>query len=665
MEEVIVKINGVQIIETPDGWEQLTTTLKNDKEFKGFYTMMDVALTFYFDGYQLLKTAFDANGYCFSYPIDILRRDETGSYISIFTGTLFFKDIEFTEGVEAFSAKCQITDNNFFAKIANNKSIKAKIYVGKSKSGLDIPQADYWRVTFFNPTTGTYYPHLSGAGYERNDTGFRAYDVLRFLIDFMSDGTIVFESDFFSTGLGTGAMITCGKVPRFTSGAIGSGLTQELFEAAFPDLSFEDVFNELDKVYNLGFVAYYNGATPVFKLERYQDLYTETELLTLSNVEKLKRKTASDLLYAKLVTGSEGTTDETFLSFPETIRFLGFNAEEYAIVQDCNTDRELNTKNDWILSSNTIEDLLVNGATTAPLTYDSTIILIDTVLDVPNIWGDAVQTNWLDVPSPFFYNELFNNVNKANRYIGSIPNSIAAYLGTVDNSFSADSTAEDPVFPAYYTKSVADEKVIKCDNEISDPSGNYDPALFYYSAPTTGVYTFFGYSQFELFEYIGFVRADDVQIFIRRTDSGGAPILDTLIATVNIRVDANTSVIGSVTGSVAVNMDATDRAYLWIKIIGPDIKYRIYPNNKFQCTATVDGGGVYQEYDPSNYPVIRNSFSYPISFKEFRTLQAQPLGLIPFGVFGGKQYRAWIEEIKYKHFQSDSSFILISNETLN
>ena len=138
---VKVVINGIEIVETPEGWEDLTTTLRMDKELKALFEIMDISLTFYFDGYKMLKAAFDANGYCFSYPAQILHQDETGNYIPIYDGTLFFKDIDFTEGIEGFSAKCTFTDNSFFAKIYNNRNIKAKIYVGRSKSDVVITQS--------------------------------------------------------------------------------------------------------------------------------------------------------------------------------------------------------------------------------------------------------------------------------------------------------------------------------------------------------------------------------------------------------------------------------------------------------------------------------------------------------------------------------------------
>lgn len=665
---VKVLINGVEVDECPVGWQDFTTTLRIDPELRLFMEIADTPLTFLHEGYRLLKAAFDANGYCFSYPIQVLREDETGQYLPIFDGTLFFKDIEWQEGA-LYYAKCTLTDNSFFAKIQNNKNLKAKIYVGKSKSGLDILQTPYRRISFFTPSTGTYFSHLTGAGYERNDTGFLVYDVLRFLIDFMSDGEVDFVSDYFSAGgAGEGAMITCGIVPRFTSGVIGSGLTQEIFDENFPDLSFSDVIKELDKEFYLGLRAGQNGSRPFLRVEANEYLYPDTQLLNIADLETLKRKVASDLLPAKVKVGSMVITNETFLSAPATIRFQMMNYEEYAIVQDCNTDREEDWVNAWIIDSNTIEDNLINP-TTASQSNDNKIMLINTVFNLIAGEGVATQSNWLTgAPPPYYYNELFINANKAKRHLKGVPASIAAYLGTADDRFDAESTNPDPTFPLYYDNGTDPERLIECDNEITDPSGNYNNGAFYYEIPATGVYTFYGLSIFELLNFAGSnVLDNQITVFLRRTDSANVLISETPVVTITTQLAATAglSQIHSISGTASTVGNATDRIYLYIKVDGDLVNYRIYPINKYGCTATSNGGGVYQECDPTDFPIIRNQFDYGISYKEFRDLKANPLGLISFNVKDSKTYFAWIEEVKYKHFQPQSSFTLISNEKIN
>jgi hypothetical protein len=661
---VKVIINGTEIIETPDGWLNFTTTLRYDKELKALFEIVEAPLTFYHDGYRMIKAAYDANGYCFQYPVTILREDELNQYIPIFEGVLFFKDIEFTEGIEGYSAKCQFTDNSFFAKIYNNRNLKAKIYVPRSKSDLTIAAAPYCRAKFFDPATGTYYAHLGGPSDARNDTAFRVYAVLEFLVAFMSDGEVDFISDYFAPGgLGEGAMITCGKIPRFTQ---SGGMTQELFEEIWPDLSFADVFKELDKVYNLGIRAGFDGARPYIRIENNSFLFPNTTLQNLADVAVIKRKTALEYLYAKVVIGSTIVTDEVFLSFPADIRFVGTKEEEYIIVQDCNTDRELNLVNNWILDTNTIEDLVENYAT-VPTTNDAEIILIDCNYFFGNS-QEAKQTNWLAVAPPYYYNEQYTNANKAQRYLGGVPANIAAYLSTTDDSFSAESSAPDPTFPFYYDNGNDPERLIECDVEISDPSGNYNNTAFYYEIPATGVYTFVGLVKMELYNFGGANVIDNTTtVFLRRTDSSNVLISETpvVVQLTSLPAVALYSQIISISGTAATLGNATDRIYLYVKVDGDLVSYRIYIDCAFGCVASSNGGGVYQEYDPRDYPIIRNQFEYPMSFKDFRTLKSQPLGMLSFGVKDSKTYFAWIEEIKYKHFADTSNFMLISNETTN
>ena len=662
---VKVLINGVEVDECPVGWQDFTTTLRIDPELRLFMEIADTPLTFLHEGYRLLKAAFDANGYCFSYPIQVLREDETGQYLPIFDGTLFFKDIEWQEGA-LYYAKCTLTDNSFFAKIQNNKNLKAKIFVGKSKSGLDIDYTHYGRIRFFNPTTGTYYSHLTGTGYERNDVGFRVYDLLEFLVAYMSDGEVDFVSDYFGQGgIGEGAMITCGIVPRFTSGAIGSGLTQEIFEENFPDLSFSDVIKELDKVYFLGLRAGQNGSRPFLRVEANEYLYPDTQLLNIADIETLKRKVASDLLPAKVKVGSEVITDETFLSAPAKIRFQMMNYEEYAIVQDCNTDREEDWVNTWIIDSNTIEDNLINP-TTASQSNDNKIMLINCIYDF-SVDRDAVKTNWLAAAPPYYYNELFINANKAKRHLKGVPASIAAYLGTADDTFTARNDVPDnTVYIGSHNYLPVEFEV-----EITDPSSNYNPATYEYQAPSTGVYTFYSLINFILDGNVangGIIDLSTLQIVVNRYDSGGfsGGVLLTSTIILSQRFSGTGVIIDFVEASGNIVMNATDKAVIKFVFSTPnDTAILLRPLSLYQCIGTANGGGVYQEYDPTDFPIIRNQFDYGISYKEFRDLKANPLGLISFNVKDSKTYFAWIEEVKYKHFQPQSSFTLISNEKIN
>ena len=68
----------------------------------------------------------------------------------------------------------------------------------------------------------------------------------------------------------------------------------------------------------------------VFKLER-EEYWRDTTNLTMTGLNKLKCRTNSDLLYGPSF--GQGETDEdAYLSFPETIEFIGFKDEELPVV---------------------------------------------------------------------------------------------------------------------------------------------------------------------------------------------------------------------------------------------------------------------------------------------------------------------------------------------
>ena len=82
----------------------------------------------------------------------------------------------------------------------------------------------------------------------------------------------------------------------------------------------------------------------------------------MTGLNKLKCRTNRDLLYRAVSFGQGETDEDAYLSFPETIEFIGFKDEELPVVGESNVaDNTLDLKTTWISSSNVIEAMLVNG----------------------------------------------------------------------------------------------------------------------------------------------------------------------------------------------------------------------------------------------------------------------------------------------------------------
>ena len=296
---------------------------------------------------------------------------------------------------------------------------------------------------------------------------------------------------------------------------------------------------------------------------------------------------------------------------------------------------------------------------TVPTSNDEQIILIDTILNNGSFWGDAKQTNWLtSPPPPYYYNEQYTNENKLQRYLGGIPAPIAAYLNTDANRFRASTTAAYPIpnIPSLYSPVAYDDDSTAPN---FDNGGNYDNTILNYDyvVPVTSIFTYV----VERMRIVVPPLVINVRVAIQAWNSArtvlksglliydGTPaagILDLSGFFGTFYAELGDNIIVSAYGSVDGAAEIELGSVVSISSIGAN-------------------GGIFADFDPKDYPIIRNQFDYPMSFKEFRTLKAQPLGLLSFGVRDSKTYFAWIEEIKYKHFADTSNFMLISNETTN
>jgi hypothetical protein len=659
-----------EVQEQPKGWEGISTDVRIDREMKGVFMVMDTSLTFYSDGYELIKAERDANGHCGSVEFQILQREDNGlTFYPIFTGIVFIKDCEFSEGIEGNSVRIKATDNSLFAKIMSNKSVKMKITSGLSKNSETIDTPTQYTLRFFQ-SDGTYLTPVTGVGSERNNAAFKVYDVLNALVQFMSDG----EMDFYSDTFGSGGdyeefMITCGYIVRFADTA---GITEELFNERFPDISFSEAFGELDKQFNLGFVIGTNGSRAYIRIERWEYLYPQNRLATFDDVDIIKTKVASEYLYSRVRVGSSNTVDDSALAFPETIRFVGFKEEEYYITGECNIDRELNLVNEWILSSNIIEDLVENGQTTAPTDYDSTVILVNYEFTGGNY--NAVQSNWINnLGTDYFYNELLNTNNKMTRYLGAIPNNIALNLAPTNNTCQAQLSANMPGQVPYSDGLGIHLTLLYAPlpfnndstGDNNDPGNNWDTTTYRYTAPLGGQYSFYAHIYYTTIALTGSGGAFPFfQIRIYHYNAANT-LLGTYSSPNFTPVSSGSSIEGI---SQAINMTAGDYVTygVYFQSAFPDLfQFEIQSISYMRCIATSDGGGIYASYDPDEYPINKASFTVPYSFESFRTMQNDPRGLILASVKRGSVYSGWIENLKFLHAEGIAKVEMIYKKSLN
>lgn len=692
------------LVENPIGWDKMITSIKRDKDLKGLFLTMDATFTFNSTGFSYLKSVFDTQGYCAEVTVKIEQSiDQGANFLNFYDGILKLSDIEFMlRGdnlepeitVEQY-AKVKVLDNSFFSKIYNNRKLKTNICAGKSKNAVAITPCPVYYLRMFDPATAT------PVGLDQKEAILWA-DVFRYLIEFMTDADVTFDSDLLrpNTGDYSQAILTYG-LPIFNQGG-GITLSDADFIANLPQLSFEQFFKEIDGRINLGLYIDNSGAKPQVRIERWSDLFLSDSSVQINNINALKTRISVEDIFSRLKLGNTQTLESLgALQFPETINYIGFMDEEYIVLGKCNVDTELDLTRDFIVSSNIIEEILINnpaGSATPNTTYNKDFFLIDAE-DLGGGLYAAKKSNWLDATlTARYYNERFTNSNVANNFLGAVPNDIAAYLGGVlDASFLANQTNTTPSGLILNANGYSFAPVEFNNDSVGpafDPIGVYDTGTFQFQVPLlgNGVYSFHVRMNFShaYSVYSGIDTQHLLQIhtkiFLRRYDS-----VMNFIAEYQVQNEYLSKLINifgggggliqyesdfHLEGSATINLNAQDILLVRFEndtpiLLGPytymSPVYEIFlrPGSYFTCTGNATGGGNYQTYSPDEYPIIEDSFEQEMKQNIFNEIAASPLSLIEFSQGSRSYKKGWINELRYDHLKGTVTAKLLSAKNTN
>lgn len=689
-------------VENPIGWQDMVTSIKRDKDLKGLFITMDATFTFNSTGFTYLKGVFDTQGYCAEVTVKIEQSiDQGANFLNFYDGILKISDVEFMlrgdnledEIIVEQYAKVKVLDNSFFSKIYNNRKLKTNICAGKSKNAVAITPCPVQYLKMFDPANGAY------TGFDQKEA-ILWFDVFRYLIEFMTDADVTFDSDLLrpNTGGYSQAILTYG-LPIFNQGG-GIALSDADFIANLPQLDFDTFFHEIDVRANLGLYIDNSGAKPQVRIERWDDLFLNDSSVQINNINALKTRISVEDVFSRLKLGNTQTLESLgALSFPETINYIGFQEEEYIVLGNCNLDTELDLSADFIVSSNIIEEILINnpaGTGSPNKTYNKDFFLIDAEYLGVALYS-AKKSNWLDSTlAARYYNERFTNANVANNFLKAVPNDIAAYLGgTLNAEFLATETSIIQSNQIPVANGFSFSPVEFNNDSISpafDPNGVYTPSPdFEFTVPAlgNGVYSFHVKINFShrYSAYYSVATQEFLQIrsyiYLRRYDSIGNFIYEYPVQNIMLSklftpqpfVWRDFETQFTLEGSTTINMNAGDTLHVRFANDAPTLSaaatysptYLIVMqnNSSFACTGNTTGGGNYQTYDPSDYPIIEDSFEQEMQQNIFNQIAAKPLSLIEFSQGSRTYKKGWINEIRYNHQKGTAEIKLLSAKNTN
>lgn len=674
------------IVSNPLNFDELSEKIERVDALRGLFIKVDQTLKFTDDAYAYLFNIKQTNGYCNFVALKIYKTCDNVTK-QIFTGNIRISDCKFN--LSKCIVECPIEDDSYGARIFNNKNIKTFVDAGTSKNGVTLTKPTNLNLGTIKPSTNNLMIGIRDA--------YDVFECLEYLVGFMTDGQMGLVSDWYS-GLSNGE-----KICILTGHELR---TKNHISSKRPCISFQDLFDELNKKFNLGMGIELINNVWTLRIEPMQYFFDISTSIATPYIPDLLEYIDTYNLYSQIKVGSDKTVafDLTKHSFPP-IRFLAFNEEYYFIQGQCNIDRELDLLSKFVIDSNIIEELI--DTNTNNTTYDDDIFMIQYYTDVASQNWTAVWNDIITQP-PVFFNQSLNNANVTYRW--DVQGAIAQFLNAVDQRFFASSTTALPNtqnFDILGTQTFAPAIEPFAFQDDSTPP-NYDNGGYYNNTPgnysftayANGVYTFrvrlkykwsgpftvsgggnqqlrMGFSV-KAKVYAGVTLARQYEqktpgkVAIYQNPTTAYLLVNGIPKYLPLTFDETVYLQVFMNGGEKVDLNI---GYDWTYLSGyPDNPFNYLPaygvvgsfyyqflsGCEFACETLADGGGIYKGSDPEAYKVSLFKYDYPISDDDWTTLKNNPAQTITFGMDNATK-GGWIKNMDRNTTTGMASIELISN----
>lgn len=312
------------VIENPKGWETIKIVIERDEVIDGLFLTTTSDLTFHSDGYDYLKAKIDADDFCDLLPITIENYDiNTRVWDLIFTGT-----IDLTKGswnISRCEYKTMLTETSAMTLVSKGKGVR--VFFDIVNNELGVAQHVY--------STGA---HSFGAGTQ----AYLVYDALQLILTEISGGAITLVSDIFTTGTYENFCLSQGwymaGLPLVPGGTV-IDLT----------ISFEELFSELNKIFNLSFQIYTdNLGNDFMRIEPKSYFENLAPTLALINIPEIKMEVSLKRTFRTILLG-----------FDKLWNSLYDKGTQYGNDSTCSS-AQLNLLNTYVVDSDLINAILLD-----------------------------------------------------------------------------------------------------------------------------------------------------------------------------------------------------------------------------------------------------------------------------------------------------------------
>lgn len=690
---ISVYLDGNLLKDQPKGIEEIEEVIKrDDDEIGGVFISYDGELEFWGDGFRYIYDKFKQNGYCWIINLQIIDNDNNREL----RGLIRISSCEFD--LQKYIVRCPIDDDNFGAYIFNNKNIKAKLDVAKSKNGLPIQPATVRSWTLFKPQAQTASSNRYGVTY---------YEAMKFLVAFMSDGKIKFKSDFLQNGI---EVFFPPNTYSKKHMVLMRGLEIRKYmnnDESVVTTSFQEAFDNLRKLYPVLFGIEIDSNGDIYLRIEKEEYFANTQnSLVIDYQDDLILSFDTYKLYSHVKIGSgkvanyKQDASPQIHSFPP-IRFLQFQKEEYHLQGLCNIDKAKDLELTYITDHNIIEELVETNTNNS--SYDNDIFIIECWNNTPGN-KEAVRYN-LPPINFYIYNLDLSNRKVLERF--GFAGNLAFYQSNIDTKFKAERPT-DSIFYAvsrYSANAQPNEtpyvilsggsppipiplEKIQYPNEIYDNANSYNNTLYEFVVPTNGYYTFEVRQTFYMSPnayYYGLgIAGQNVhnhavvinKLVLAILDSSNNPLFDftnteiydnhvegrslkTQIINESVYLFAGQKVIVTVKAYIRPKISAV--ANLNNNATGFEQGVMQIKEGVFECTASLTGGGVYRNEDSQNQFLVDLKFNNITTQNQWDNIKFGVNKAILVNRDGNVNYTCWVKELRRNWITTATDFRTISN----
>jgi hypothetical protein len=647
--ELIFSFDSI-VVNNPNTWVESNYGLEFDPINQIITINHDVTHTWVDDGFNYLYSRALNGGFCDLVNVSISYLSN-GLSTELYTGVISIPQCTFNERQRTVDVT--IKDDSFGAQIENNKGVKVGLDSTETKNAQPIAAIESF-VFPFDPSTGTYLTDTA--------RGYSVYDAFKFLISWMTDNRVGFESDTFDPTL-----TNDGSFDWLVSG-IDLRSVGEVVSA--PKISFQDLFDTMRKARNIqmGFERDSNN-NPVVRIENRSYFITNTSTVTLPDVNETKLSFETNILYTSIKIGSEILRLEdcndgnTNCNAFNNISYYGFETEYYSLSGECvnGIELDLTIEDPIIVDTNKVQDV----AEFLSDTYDDKTFLIK---------RDPTQSNQAQKSDPLglgqnWYNEDYTNKEILARYQDYLSGTLSLFnLYNGYNLFLATGNAASgsllPLQTPTYTNYVPPLNV-----EVYDPYNRFDLGTDKFTPVDEGAYQFC--MGIAIDDFITSASGVIVSIFlnVEHYDSGGA-LLQKFSSDIRTHTTRLASPIFEEWTSPWVSMDSGDYTIFTVDYaqnlntgvaqseisLGGSTPEKQY----FQCCASRVAIQDAQVNTGNNRMLLITSFEYPLDQTTARNIindTTQRIRVTSLGV----DRTGYLNSFDYNFVTGKSSISIISN----